>query len=594
MAKDPAATPSSSKNKKLWLRGEVGKTIRWLPGIQVVRDYRLIWLQQDLVAGVVLAMVLIPVGIAYAVASGLPGINGLYATIVPLLVYALCGPSRILVLGPDSSLAAVILAVALPQSAGDPSRAIALAGAMAVVSGAVCLAAGLARLGFITELLSKPIRYGYMNGIALTVLISQLPKLLGFSIDSDGLPRNLVSIANRVATGSVNPTALALGAGTLIAVWLFRLAGGRFGILMAVAGATAITSVLGLEQSAGISVLGPLPQGLPSFQMPWITAADFSMVLSGGITVALISFADTSVLSRAYAMRLRTYVDPNQELVGLGAANLAAGFFHGFPISSSASRTPVAEASGARTQLANVFGAATVALLIVMSPNLLKNLPISALAAVVIASVVGLIEVRGLVRIYRMQKWEFWLSMLCFSGVAVLGVVEGIALAVIAAITQFLWDAWRPHYAILGRVDGMKGYHDIGRYPEARRIPGLVLFRWDAPLFFANAESFEDCVMAATVNSPSPVKWVIVAAEPITNIDVTAADAVLQIKRRLEGSGVSLLFAELKDPVKDKLKRYGLFQEFGEHAFFPTIGAAVGAYLRANGVDWTDWEDTVS
>lgn len=539
-------------------------------------------------------MVLIPVGIAYAVASGLPGINGLYATIVPLLVYALCGPSRILVLGPDSSLAAVILAVALPQSAGDPSRAIALAGAMAVVSGAVCLAAGLARLGFITELLSKPIRYGYMNGIALTVLISQLPKLLGFSIDSDGLLRNLVSIANRVATGSVNPTALVLGVGTLIAVWGSRLAGSRFGILIAVAGATAITSVLGLEQSAGISVLGPLPRGLPSFQMPWITPADFSMVLSGGITVALISFADTSVLSRAYSVRLRSYVDPNQELVGLGAANLAAGFFHGFPISSSASRTPVAEASGARTQLASVVGATIVALLIVIAPNLLKNLPISALAAVVIASVVGLIEVRGLSRIYRMQKWEFLLSMLCFSGVAVLGVVEGIALAVIVAVTQFLWDAWRPHYAILGRVDGMKGYHDIGRYPEARRIPGLVLFRWDAPLFFANAESFEDCVMAATANSPSPVKWVIVAAEPMTNIDVTAADAVLQLKRRLEASGVSLRFAELKDPVKDKLKRYGLFQEFGEQAFFPTVGASVGAYLQANGVDWTDWEDTVS
>jgi high affinity sulfate transporter 1 len=593
MTADPAATPSNTQNKILRPQrtGNQGMLTRWLPGLNALQQYQSSWLQHDVVAGLVLATMLVPVGIAYAVASGLPGIYGLYATIVPLIVYAVFGPSRILVLGPDSSLAAVILAVVLPLSSGDPMRAVALAGAMAIVSGIVCIGAGLARLGFVTELLSKPIRYGYMNGIALTVLLSQVPKLLGFSIESQGPLRDLWSIGNGVASGRTNWIAFAIGAGTLAVIFLLKRSKAVPGILIAVIGATVIVGGLGLAESAGISVLGTLPRGLPSFQIPWIAAADFATVLSGGLAVALISFADTSVLSRAYAARTRTYVDPNQELVGLGAANLAAGFFQGFPISSSSSRTPVAEAAGAKTQMTGVVGAVAVALLIIAAPNLLQNLPTSALAAVVIASAIGLFEINDLARIYRMQKWEFWLSILCFAGVAVFGAIQGIALAVIIAVIQFLWDAWRPHYAILGRAEGVKGYHDITRYPQARRIPGLVLFRWDAPLFFANAELFQECVITATENAPTPVRWIVVAAEPVTNVDVTAADVVAELDHTLRKAGITLCFAELKDPVKDKLKRFGLLSQLGENAFFPTVGAAVDGYLKANPVDWVDWED---
>jgi high affinity sulfate transporter 1 len=593
MTIDPAASPAPAQNQILRPQRAAYQTglIRWLPGLQMLRRYQWAWLQHDAVAGLVLATMLVPVGIAYAVASGLPGIYGLYATIVPLLVYAVFGPSRILVLGPDSSLAAVILAVVLPLSAGDPMRAVALAGAMAIVSGVVCIGAGLARLGFVTELLSKPIRYGYMNGIAITVLLSQVPKLLGFSIESHGPLRDLWAIMGGVGGGRVNWTAFLVGAGTLAVIFLLKRSKVVPGILIAVVGATAVVGAFGLAKSADVSVLGPLPQGLPSFQIPWISATDFTAVLSGGLAVALISFADTSVLSRAYAARTRTYVDPNQELVGLGAANLAAGFFQGFPISSSSSRTPVAEAAGAKTQMTGVVGAVAVAVLIMAAPNLLQHLPTSALAAVVISSAIGLIEVKDLIRIYRMQQWEFWLSMLCFAGVAVLGAIPGIALAVIVAVIEFLWDAWRPHYAILGRAEGVKGYHDITRYPEARRIPGLVLFRWDAPLFFANAELFQDRVIAAAENSPTPVRWLVVAAEPVTSVDVTAADALEDLDRTLRKAGIELCFAELKDPVKDKLKRFGLFKQIGEESFFPTTGAAVSAYLQAHPVDWIDWED---
>jgi high affinity sulfate transporter 1 len=566
--------------------------IRWLPGLCTLRSYQAAWLRHDIVAGLVLTTMLVPVGIAYAVASGLPGIYGLYATIVPLLAYALFGPSRILVLGPDSSLAAVILAVVLPLSGGDPLRAVALAGMMAVVSGAVCILAGLARLGFITELLSKPIRYGYMNGIALTVLISQLPKLFGFSIESTGPLSDIWAIATAVMDGKVNPTTFIVGAGTLAVILLLKGQKRLPGILIAVTGATVAVGVLDLAAHAGVSVLGSLPQGLPGFALPWITRADIVPVLIGGCAVALVSFADTSVLSRVYAARTRSYVDPNQEMVGLGVANLAAGFFQGFPISSSSSRTPVAEAAGARTQLTGVVGALAVGLLLMVAPDLLKNLPTSALAAVVIASAIGLFEVTDLRRIYRIQRWEFWLSIVCTVGVAVLGAIPGIGLAIVIAVIEFLWDGWRPYSAVLGRAEGVKGYHDITRYPDAHLIPGLVLFRWDAPLFFANAELFHDRVLDAVAASPTPVRWLVVAAQPVTSVDVTSADMLAELDETLRAAGIALCFAEMKDPVKDKLKRFGLFARLGETAFFPTIGAAVSAYLEAHPVDWVDWEDT--
>ena len=562
--------------------------IRWLPGLLTLRQYQATWLAHDIAAGAVLATMLVPVGIAYAVASGVPGIYGLYATIVPLFAYALFGPSRILVLGPDSSLAAIILGVVLPLSGGDPHRAVALAGVLAVVSGTVCVLAGAARLGFVTELLSKPIRYGYMNGIALTVLISQLPKLLGVASEGDGPFRKLWAIARAVLDGRTNWTAFAIGAGTLAVILLLKNSKRLPGILIAVVGATALVGALDLATRADVSVLGPLPQGLPAFAIPWITYNDIAPVLMGGFAVAMVSFADTSVLSRAYAARTGTNVDPSQEMVGLGAANLVAGFFQGFPISSSASRTPVAEAAGARTQLTGVVGALVVALLLMVAPNLLQHLPAASLAAVVIASAIGLIEVVDLARIFRIQRWEFWLSIACFMGVAVLGAIPGIGLAVLIAVIEFLWDGWRPYSAVLGRAEGVKGYHDITRYPDARQIPGLVLFRWDAPLFFANAEFFRERVLDAAAKAPTPVRWMVIAAEPVTSVDVTAADTLAELDKTLHGAGIELCFAELKDPVKDKLKRFGLFVQIGEGFFFPTIGAAVGSYLKSHAVDWED------
>jgi high affinity sulfate transporter 1 len=565
--------------------------MRWLPGLQTLRHYEIAWLRHDVVAGLVLTTVLVPVGIAYAVASGLPGICGLYATIVPLLAYALFGPSRIMVLGPDSSLAALILAVVLPLSSGDPKRAVALAGMMAVTSGLLCILAGAARLGFVTELLSKPIRYGYMNGIALTVLVSQLPALFGISVDADGLMQQIRELVDGVLSGKTNGMALTLGAGTLAVILLLKRSSRLPGVLIAVVGATFVVGSMDPAARGAIPVLGSLPQGLPEFALPMITRSDIVPVLLGGFAVALVSFADTSVLSRAYAGRAGTYVDPNQEMVGLGAANLAAGFFRGFPVSASSSRTPVAEAAGARTQLAGVVGAIAVASLLLFAPDLFHNLPTTALAAVVIASAIALIEVADLRRIYRIQRWEFWLSIGCFAGVAVLGAIPGIGLAIVIAVIEFLWDGWRPHSAVLGRAEGVKGYHDITRYPDARLVPGLVLLRWDAPLFFANAELFQNRALDAVAASPTPVRRLVVAAEPVTSVDVTAADMLTELDEILRSAGIELCFAEMKDPVKDKLKRFGLLSRFGEEMFFATVGEAVSGYLDAFPVEWVDWTD---
>ena len=586
----PASTPPG-RGGRPGLKAPQTGWARWLPGLETLRHYDRAWLRSDVLAGLALTAVLVPVGIAYAVASGVPAIGGLYATIFGLLAYAFFGPSRLLVLGPDSSLVALMLGVVLPLSAGNPQRALALAGMMAVVSGVLCIAAGLARLGFITELLSKPIRYGYMNGIALTVLVSQMPSLFGFTVEARGLLGGAQAFAAALGAGQTNLTALAIGAGTLVVIWACRRSRRLPGVLLAVVAATVVVSVFDLAGRAGVAVLGALPQGMPAFALPWITMADAIPILLGGLAVALVSFADTSVLSRTYAARSGRSVDANQEMVSLGAANLAAGLFQGFPISASASRTPVAEAAGAQTQLAGIVGAVAVAALLVFSPDLLKNLPTAALAAVVIASAVALIEITDLRRIYRIQRWEFWLSVGCLTGVALFGAIAGIGLAIAAAIIEFLWDGWRPHSAVLGRVDGVKGYHDITRYPAARIVPSLVLFRWDAPLFFANAELFRGRVLEAVDTSPAPVRWLVVSAEPVTSVDVTAADMLEDLDKFLQAAGIELRFAEMKDPVKDKLKRFGLFATFGEQRFFATLGEAVGAYLDAHDVVWVDWED---
>ncbi len=366
-----------------------------------------------------------------------------------------------------------------------------------------------------------------------------------------------------------------MGLGTLAIIALLARWPRVPAILVAVIAALAATAGFGLERQ-GVAVLGELPQGLPAFAWPVIGWSDLGPIIAGGLAVAFLASAETAVLSRSYAARLDMRVDQNQEMTALGAANIMAGLFQGFPISSSASRTPVLEAAGGRSQVAVVVGALAVAALLVWAPGLLRDLPQAALAAVVIAAVCKLFSFRELLRLHRMQPWECWLSVGCSLGVVMAGPITGIGLAVVLAVIEFLWDGWRPYHTVLGRVDGMKGYHDIRRHPKARRIDGLVLFRWDAPLFFANADGFQTAVLRALQASPTPPRWLVIAAEPITSVDITAADMLAGLDETLRQRQVQLCFAELKDPVKDKLRRFELYSRFDAYFFTTVDGLGIG------------------
>jgi len=580
--RQPSETDEKRKLQRAGPPPDQKGVLRWAPGLYTALHYDPRWLPSDLIAGLVLTALLVPVGMAYAQAAGLPAVYGLYATIFPLLAYALFGPSRILVLGPDSSLAPMIAAAILPLAAGDPRRAVTVAAVLALLAGVFGIVAGLLRLGFITDLLAKPIRYGYMNGIALTVLVSQMPKLFGFSVKGEGLIERITGFAAGVAAGRTNRVTLALGVAVLVTILALKRFARVPGVLFAVVGAMLTVSWLHLATRFGVGVLGDLPRGLPGFAIPVLSLQEIGSLSAAALAIVAVSFADTSVLSRIYAAKTKTWVDPNQEMIGLGIANLSAGVFQGFPISSSSSRTPVAEASGSKTQLTGLVGALAIVVLLLFAPSLLRDLPHTALAAVVISSAIGLFEIHDLGRLHRIQRWEFWLSLAAFFGVALLGPVPGMMIAIGIALAEFIWDGWRPHWAVLGQPEGVRGYHDLQRYPQARQIPGLVLFRWDAPLFFANAEQFRGVVMDAITSAPSPARWLIVAAEPVTSVDVTSVDMLTELDDALHQAGIELGFAEMKDPVKDKLKRFGVFKKLGEHTFFNTMDEAVEAYQKTH------------
>ena len=563
-----------------------------LPRVEWVRSYPIASLPRDLFAGIVLTAILVPAGMGYAEASGLPAIVGLYASIVPLLAYAALGPSRILVLGPDSSLLPIVAAVVVPTAAGNEERAVALAGLLAVMVGVIIIAAGIARLGFLTDLLSAPVRHGYLNGIALIVVVSQLPRLFGFSTTGDSLIDRVRSFVSGVLDGETNTVALAIGLACLAVILGLRRTFPQVpGILVAVVGATIVSAVFDLTARSGIAVVGPLPVGLPPFSLPPLDASDILAVVPAALGISLISATDMSVLSRTFSIRRGEEVNQNRELLALGGANLFTGLFTGMPISSSASRTPVAEAAGAQTQLTSVVAAIAVAVMLVAAAGLLTNLPTAALAAVVIAAGLSLVDVESMVRLWRVGSSEFWLALASLLGVALVGVIQGVFFAVALSLIAFIQRAWWPHDAVLGRADGVKGYHDLAYYPDARQVPGLVLYRFDAPLFFANAEVFRDRIRDRVANADAPIRWVIVAAEPITDVDTTAAGVLDRLREELADQGITLAFAALKDPVRERLRRFGALSDVPDELIFPTVGTAVTGYLRATGQPWTDWEE---
>ena len=559
----------------------------WVPGLQAISSYRREWLAKDIVAGIVLSTLLVPQGMAYAELAGLPPITGLYTSILCLLGYAVAGPSRILVLGPDSSLGPMIAATILPLAGadGDPKRAIALASMLALMVAAIMILGAVAKLGFIADLISKPTMIGYMNGLALTILVGQLPKLFGFKVSAEGLIRETAGFIKGLAHGEAVAAAAAVGIAGIVLIlvlqrWLPKLPA----VLIMVVLAIASTTVFSLADH-GVSLVGVLPKGFPPLTIPHVRLADLGPLFAGALGIALVSLADTISTASAFAARTGQEIDGNGEMIGIGAANLAAGLFQGFPVSTSGSRTAVAERSGAKTQLTGVTGAALIILMIVFVPGLFRNLPNPALAAVVITASLSLADIPGTARLWRQRKTEFLLSIVAFLGVALLGVLPGIAVAVALSILNVFRRAWWPYDTELGRVEGLEGYHDVHTHPEARQLPGLVIYRFDGPLFFANATTFRDEVRRLAKSKPKPA-WILVAAEPVTDVDTTASDVLEDLDEALNAEGISLVFAELKDPVRAKIERYGLTRTIDPRHFFPTIESAVAAFRQETGAQW--------
>jgi high affinity sulfate transporter 1 len=552
---------------------------RNVPGLVVLRTYQSRWLAKDVVAGLVLSALLVPQGMAYAELAGLPAVTGLYTSILCLVGYAIFGPSKILVLGPDSSLGPMIAATILPLigANGDPARAVALASMLALFTGAAMVLAGTGGLGFIADLLSKPTMLGYMNGLALTILVGQLPKLFGFSVDADDFIGELAGFVSGVAAGEIVWAAAAVGVGSLLLITVLQRYLPRLpAVLIAVVAAIIATTVFSL-QAKGVRLVGVLPQGLPSFTIPRVGWSDVLPLIGGALGIALVALADTISTASAFAERQGEEVDGSREMVGLGAANLAAGLFQGFPVSTSGSRTAVAEQSGSKTQVTGLVGALVITLMLLLFPWLLQNLPQPTLAAVVIAASISLADIPATRRLWLQSRSELILSLTAFVGVVLLGVLLGIVVAITLSVANVFRRTWWPYQATLGRRPGIAGYHDVARHPDAEQLAGCTIFRFDAPLIFANARTFRDQVLALAKASPRPA-WIIVAAEPLTDVDTTACDMLEDLVTDLDRQGVTLVFAEMKGPVKEKARQFGLGTTIPDDRFFPTLGTAVKAW----------------
>ena len=557
---------------------------RLAPGLAVLRSYERSWLRFDVVAGLVLAAILVPQGMAYAELAGLPPVTGLYTTVACLVAYALVGPSRVLVLGPDSSVSPLIFAGIAPLvvASDDPTTAIALAGLLAVLVGLIEIFLGVAKLGFVADLLSKEVQVGYMNGLAITIIVSQLPKLCGFSTDAG----SFVDEVREFVAGfdERNSAALGVGLATLaVLLVLPRVTRTLPAVLVAVIGATVVTAMLDLD----VQTVGALPEGLPRPSVPWSDAADLGTLLIAAAGITLVSLTDTIATSSSFAARRGDEVDPNQEMIGIGTANIAAGFFQGFAVSTSGSRTAVAEQAGAKSQLTGLIGAAAVALLLIAFPSVLADLPQAALAAVVITAAVALADVDALVRFWRVRKTSLLLSLVASAGVIFFGVLEGIVAAVGLSILLFFQRSWWPHGELLGRFEN--GWHSP-RGPDSGAPPpdGVIVFRWEAPLFFANAGMFRQR-LRHHVRHRQP-RWIVLQCEAITDIDVTAAEMLERLDIELNEEGIHLGFVQMRSRLHDLLSQYGLLGTLDREHFYATIDEAI-ADFKASAGDGSDRRD---
>lgn len=554
----------------------VKPSTRWAPALEQFRNYRRGWLRNDIIAGLTVAAYLVPQVMAYASLAGVPAVSGLWAAIVALSVYVVVGSSRQLSIGPESTTALMTAAAIAPLAAGDGARYVGLTATLALLVGLVCFVGSLARLGFLANMLSRPVLIGYMSGIAVLMIVSQLDKVTGVPVSGGQFVALVRSFVRNIHLYHL-PTLL-LAAGVLLAlVLLGRLSPRMPGPLIAVLVATLTVYTLSL-QDKGIAVVGAIPEGWPSVGVPQVNSADLATLILPAVGIAIVAFSDNVLTARAFASRYREDIDANAELRALAVANVGVGLTNGFPVSSSASRTAVGDAVGSRTQLYSVVAVAAVVMVVLWGRDVLAHFPAAALGALVVYAAFRLIDVAGYRRLARFRLSEVVLAIATAAAVLGLGVLYGLLAAVVLSILDLLRRVAHAHDSVLGFVPGLPGMHDIEDYPHAEPVPGLVVYRYDAPLCFANAEDFRRRALAAVDDNDGPVQWFVLNAEANVEVDLTALDGLDMLREELSRRGIEFAMARVKQDLRDALAAAGLVDKIGEDRIFMTLPTAVDAF----------------
>lgn len=548
----------------------------WLPGMAQFTGYQRSWLRGDVLAGVTVAAYLVPQVMAYATVAGLPPVAGLWAALVPMGVYALLGSSRQLSVGPESTTALMTATALAPLVVGDPARYAAMAAMLALLVGAICLVAGLCGLGFLADLLSRPVLVGYMTGVAVIMISGQLGKVTGEDVTGDEFVTQIRSFVMELPSLHL-PTVVLSGTVLALLLVLHRVAPHFPGPLVAVLAATAVVWLFSLEDN-GIRVVGSIPAGLPAPSLPLIAMHDLATLVIPAVGIAVVAFSDNALTARTFAARKGDTIDASAELRALGICNLTTGVTQGFPVSSSGSRTALGDTVGSRTQLYSLVMLATVLLVMLAGRNLLEHFPMAALGALVVYAALRLIDAAEFRRLARFRRSELFLAVATTVAVLGFGVLYGVLVAIALSLMDTLRRIARPHDSVLGYVPGVAGMHDVDDYPDARPVPGLVVYRYDAPLFFANAENFRERALAAVEAADGPVEWFVLNAEAQVDPDLTAVDALEQLRQDLTARGIVFAMARVKSDLRDDLVAAGFTDRVGADRIFPTLPTAVEAF----------------
>ncbi len=557
-------------------RTPTSRLARFAPGLPVLLGYRRADFPHDLIAGLSVAAVALPVGVAYAQLAGFNPVVGLYASILPLIAYALFGTSRQLIMGPDAATCALVAAAVTPLAAGDPALYLSLTMAMTALAGLLCIGASFLRLGAVADFLSKPILVGFLNGISLYILVGQLGKLLGFPVTARGITLKLVEVAQKV--DQTHWLTLAVGLGTLVTYIVTKRLLPRIPApLVALVGSGLVVALLGLD-ARGVAVVGAVPGGLPVFRLPSLSLAQLEAVASAAAGLALITFTSMMLTARSFAAKNHYEIDADREMAALGAANIAAALSQAFAISGADSRTAMADASGGRTQVTGVVAAAAIALVLLFLTGPLRYIPIAGLGAVLIMASLSLLDVRTLRQFYRVNRFEFGLSLLATIGVIWVGAIDAIGVAVVLALLHFIRLTARPSAEILGEVEGLPGFHSVARHPTAQSHPGMLLFRFNAPLVFFNATHFKQQAQAAIDAAGPDLKWFVLDALPVTQVDITAYGVLADLAQTLRARGADLMLSGRMTEGSELRKSWGISKSLVFARYFPTLEQAVQDY----------------